>query len=480
MRAWLAVVALLFAPAGAGPWAEPGDAALRTDIELLAGAGAVDSITTHWPLPWAGLNDRLDSAPLTTMPDYLRAAADRVRRLGGSATRTGQLTETVTVDVASTPTLVRGFDGLGRQTLQGQVAAEYLWSSTALHVSLGARTTAKGDHQVLVADGSYIAQRIGDAVVYAGLVDHWWGPGWITALSLSTNARPIPQVGFARLSTTPFETPVLSWLGPYQIEFFAGVLDGPRVARNTLYSGLRFAFSPIPYLEIGLSRTDEMCGSGHPCKPLAGYFDLRNDPTKVNVVNDQGAFDIRYGRLFTHWGFELYTQDMNEDSNPISHSATSHLFGGSLFVPTRQGIGRLTVEYTDSVATENLFGGTLMHGIAYNNYDYVDGMRYRGRTLGFSLDSDSRLLSVQGEFTDTAGRSLTLTYHRAAISTAANPYGNAVTAAPITVNIGVARLSLPFSAQRWRLELEGRLQDDRPRPDHGFLASVEAALVLNL
>jgi hypothetical protein len=472
---------LFAASAAAGPWAQPGDTSLRTDVALVAGAGLIDPITTHWPLPWAGLNDRLDTDAQDGLPDYLRAAARRLRARGGSDTRTGLLQTAVTVDAATTPALVRGFDGLGRQTLQAQASADYLWGGTALHVALGARTTAKGDRQVFVPDGSYIAQRIGDAVVYAGYLDHWWGPGWISALSVSTNARPIPQIGFTRLSTTPFETPWLSWLGPYDIEFFVGVLDGPRLARNTIYSGLRFAFSPIPHLEIGLSRTNQMCGSGHPCKPLAGYFDLSNDPTKVNVVNDQGAFDIRYGWSFANWGFELYTQAMNEDSNPISHSATSHQFGGSLFAPIEDGIARLTVEYTDSVATENLFGGTVMHGIAYNNYDYVDGMRYRGRTLGFSLDSDSRLFSVQAAFTDMAARSLTLTYHRAAVSTAANPNGNVVTAAPIMVNMGAARLSLPLALAEynWRIDLEGRLQDDRPRPDRGFLASAEVRVTAN-
>ena len=476
-----ALLGLAFAAsAAAGPWAEPGDSALRTDVVLLAGAGAIDSITTHWPLPWAGLNDRLDGER-PELSDPLRAAAQRLRQRGHDETRTHVLATAVHVDAATSPNLVRGFDALGRQTLQAQLSVDYLWGDTALHLARGVRTTMKSDRQLFVPDGSYIAQRIGDAVVYAGYRDHWWGPGWISALSVSTNARPIPQLGFSRLSTTPFETPWLSWLGPWHLEFFAGVLDGPRIARNTIYSGLRFAFSPIPYLEIGLSRTDQMCGTGHPCKPLAGYFNLANDPKKVNVVNDQGAFDIRYGRTFANWGFELYTQAMNEDTSPVTHSASSHQVGGSIFLPRQDGVGRLTVEYTDSVATRDLFGGGIMHGTAYNNSDYVDGMRYRGRTLGFSLDSDSRLFSVQGAFTDTAQRSLTVTYHHAAISTAANPSGNVVTTAPVSVNMGVARLSLPLTVgtRRWRLDLEGRLQDDQPRPDRGTLASAEVALTAN-
>jgi hypothetical protein len=64
--------------------------------------------------------------------------------------------------------------------------------------------------------------------------------------------------------------------------------------------------------------------------------------------------------------------------SPIAHSSFSHRYGGSLFLPSRDGVGRFTVEYTDSVATQNLFGSTVQHGIAYNNDSYIDGMRYRG------------------------------------------------------------------------------------------------------
>src|ERR1700748_362138 len=37
-----AILALSAAPAGASPWAEPGDAQLRSDIEVLAAAGMID------------------------------------------------------------------------------------------------------------------------------------------------------------------------------------------------------------------------------------------------------------------------------------------------------------------------------------------------------------------------------------------------------------------------------------------------------
>jgi hypothetical protein len=58
--------------------------------------------------------------------------------------------------------------------------------------------------------------------VYAGHMTHWWGPGWISALSMSNNAHPIPQIGFSRIDTKPSDSPWLSWMGPWQAEFLSG------------------------------------------------------------------------------------------------------------------------------------------------------------------------------------------------------------------------------------------------------------------
>ncbi len=151
-----------------------------------------------------------------------------------------------------------------------------------------------------------------------------------------------------------------------------------------MYDGLRITFSPLPGLEIGLSRTQELCGESHRCNPIVDYFHFANDPKNVDHTNDEGTVDIRYTNRLGGVPFELYTQLMNEDSSPINHSGTSHLFGGSVWIPVGGNPVRFTLEYTDSVATADIFSfGDYFHGFSYNNYDYLDGMRYRGQTLGF-------------------------------------------------------------------------------------------------
>jgi hypothetical protein len=291
----------------------------------------------------------------------------------------------------------------------------------------------------------------------------------------------MPQIGIERLDTSASSWPVLRWLGPWQAEFVVGMLDDPRAVPDTFYNALRLTFHPIAGLEIGLTRTEQFCGKGHPCSPLRDYLSLRNDPGQVNKTNDQGGFDIKFSHRIAGIPTEVYMQLMNEDTSPFTHSATSHLFGVTAFLPAPENPLRVTVEYTDSVPTLNIFSfGTVMHGIAYNNYSYQDGMRYRGRSLGFSLDSDSRLLSVQGSWSDGGGRFYELSLHHAVISNpnigalGPNNY-NAVTTAPMIANIADARVALPLPGAM-KLDLSLRLQDDQPRPDKGFAASFEAAL----
>ncbi len=466
--------------AHAEPWAEAGDLQLRSDIDLLAGAGVIDNITMQWPLPWAGVLYRLDDDDLSGQPAYIADAAARVRTRAQFETHAGNPRLAISTDLTTAPAVVRGFDALGRQKAQGQAIVDYVTDSTAIALHLGGRAARGSDRQALDADGSFIAQRLGNAMIYGGYVTHWWGPGWISALSLSNNARPVPQIGIARVDTAPFDTPWLSWLGPWQMEAFLGILDGPRIARHTIYDGFRFAFSPLPHLEIGLSRTDEMCGSGHPCKPLVNYFNLSNQPNAQNNVNDEGTMDARYSGTIGSLAFELYAQAMNEDTNPFVHSGTSHLAGASLWSPISGGVARLTVEYASSLATNDLWGGDLQHGLSYNSFQYADGMRYRGRTLGFSLDSDSRLFSVQASFSDALQRSLTLTFHRADISDPLNRGGNVVSASPVSLNLVEVRSSIPvpLSTRLIRFDIAGRWQDDQPRPDRGMKISLEIAVFL--
>ena len=464
-------------PAFASPWAEVGDNQLRADIEILAAAGVIDDVTTQWPLPWTSIVRGLEGASLAGQPQAVQAAAQRVLARAESENRPG-LSGQFTLDATNDPSVVHGFDSLDRGEGQSQVALSYSGDSTSARLAVGAYTdNFRGHGTKLMLDNSYVAQKVGDALLYGGWLDQWWGPGWISALSLSNNARPMPQIGIERNDTSASTWPILEWLGPWQGQLFVGELDGPRQQKYTLYNALRFTFNPAPGLQIGLARTEEFCGETHPCVPLRDYFDLQNDPQHVDKTNDEGLIDIKYSHEV--WGVpaEAYMQLMNEDSSPFTHSGTSHLFGTSVYLPVTWSATplRLTAEYADSVSTEDMFSfGDDIYGFSYTNGGYPDGMRYRGRTLGFSLDDDSRLLSLQAAWSDDDGRFYELTFHHANIGSLHSVGDNIVSATPVLINMGEARLTLPFAG--FKLDLAARLQDDQPRPDRGFTGGFEAAL----
>jgi hypothetical protein len=369
---------------------------------------------------------------------------------------------------------------------------------TAVRLEIGAQSVDRFDHQKLLLDGSYAMHRVGNALLYAGYVTHWWGPGWDTALSLSNNARPFPQIGLTRMDTAPFSSPWLSWLGSWQAEFLVGLLDGPRLARNTIFDGTRVSFNPVPGLELALARMQELCGSNqpatayfngiHPCNPLSEYFNVRNDPSHPSASKDEVDFDIRYTNSIDGILYALYTQEMNRDTGPFVHSDTSHLFGASVWVPVSSTLVRFTGEYADTISTQDFFSFNRdFYGQTYWDYKYQDGWQYRGRTLGSSLDTDSRLASFHANWRSSDGWAYTLSYYRASISSpntptmnsAVNASGaNRVSAIPVTIDMGEARLHLPLEALA--IDLAVRLQDDQPRPDKGFAVSGEVKFAYRL
>jgi hypothetical protein len=429
----------LVSPASASPWAEVGDNQLRGDIEVLQAAGVVEVITIAWPLPWQSLLKELSHADLARQPQSVQAAAQRV--------------------------LARA---------QGALSSGVSAALGGITQSFGAKPNK------IMPDGTYLAARLGGVRVYAGYLDHWWGPGQISALQLSNNARPMPQVGISRSSTQASSWPVLEWLGPWQAEFFLGTLDGPQIQSNVRYSGAHLTINPLPGLELGAAKTEEFCGQGHPCSPLRDYFinaDLSNHPDNTN---GEGSLEIKYSNAIGRVPFQAYMQLMNEDYSWLSRSGSSHLFGASIFLPTAGNPVKLTAEFTDSFATKTPFSfGDYVYGFTYTNGQYPDGMRYRGRTLGFSLDSDSTLLSLQGSWSDAAGRFYELSLHHATITNSHTPAGyNILTRVPLLLNMAEARVSLPFTLNNrtFKLDIAGRVQDDQPRPNSGFAAAIEVAL----
>ena len=477
----LAAMVSTCSSAFASPWAEVGDNRLRSEVELLQATGEIDDITTQWPLPWQSLQRDLRKADLQNQSGLELVTIQQLSNRSRAATAFGG-SSWASLDVTNSPGLVYGFDGLGRGQGQAQLSIEATDGAFSGRISLGIISqNFRANRTKLMPDGSYGTIRLGGARLYLGYLDHWWGPGQISALSLSNDARPMPQIGIERANTNASSWPVLRWLGPWQFEFLLGYLDGPRIQPNSYYNAARFAIHPFSGFEIAVARTEEFCGQDHPCSPLKDYFHFSNNPDSVNNTNDEANWDFKYSHTLGGIPFQVYLQLMNEDYSWFNHSGTSHLFGASVFLPAPDNPVKLTVEFADSISTHHPFSfGDNIYGFSYTNGTFIDGMRYRGRTLGFSLDDDSTLLSLQANWSDAGGSFYELTLHHATIGNSHSIGDNILSISPVVVNVAEARFALPVIFGRWRLELRGQIQDDQPRPHKGFSAAMETALKLPL
>ncbi|HET7086131.1 MAG TPA: capsule assembly Wzi family protein [Rhizomicrobium sp.] len=465
-------------PVRASPWAEVGDNQLRSDVELLQAAGVVRQITIQWPMPWESLFEELPRADLSSQPAAIQAAVQRLE--ARAYADTAPVTSSASLDFTNKPALVYGFDGLGRGEGQGQLSLESNGGILSGRVALGAISQDFGGKpNKLMPDGTYLSLRLGGIRFTAGYLEHWWGPGEISTLELSNNARPMPQIGFMRSGTQASSWPILRWLGPWQFEFFIAKFDGPQIQSGVYYDATRLTINPLPGLEIAAAKTEQICGAGHFCSPVNDYFTNFDFSTHPNNVNGEGSFDVKYSNKIGLVPFQVYAQMMDEDYSLFTSSGSSYLAGASIFLPTEGNPVKLTVEYTDTVATKTPFDFSRnIFGYTYTDTQFPDGMHYRGRTLGFSLDTDSTLMSLQGSWTDAAGRFYELALHHATIGSKHAPGVSVVSTAPVIVNLAEARVSLPLKLgeRSLHLDLEGRLQDDQPRPSKGFAAAIEVAL----
>lgn len=488
---WLVVCVLLPVAAGAAttPWLDVGNAGLRSDVELLAAYGLIDGPVTTWPIPapqiLRGLSDqgRLDAAPAAVQNAAQRVLAHLSHHEGDEGSNLHPL---AVLRTTNAPTLVRPFGARARSQADASVGADYDDGWFSARVLVGEQTRYDGAQHNFSPDGSYVGARIGNLQFYGGWPDQWYGPGEVSSLILSNNARPFPRVGVMRADPRPFETPWLSWLGPWQANLFVGLLNGERIDRNTGFIGVRVDFQPTPGLEIGLTRETEVCGQHHPCSPLSEYFHFNNSNQSVNATNDEAGVDVKYTRRVGSYTLSPYIQLMNEDTGPFTHTYTSYLAGTKLAAPVgaHGAYWSLDVEYADTVPTMNWFDfGQIVHGQAYNNGGYVDGFRYRGRTLGFSLDSDSRLLALTWRLTDSNNHRWHVAYYHAKISTPqlaamqavpGSHFVNVVSTTPVTVNVGEAGVEWPLGAFAVSAILRG--MNTTPTPHRGALIAGELDL----
>ena len=396
----LALGVCVFGHAFAGsPWLEPGDVGLRHDLELLVDEGLLDVHLNVWPMSWPQILRSLEehgSSPETS--PGVQAARARVLRLARSESQTGGSIEWRAA-ASARPTDLRTFESVPRE--EGELEGAYEWLGDRFALRLAATVVADAsDGKTWRPDGSYVGMTLGNWMFSAGYLERWWGPGWEGSNILGNNARPFPALGLDRQFTDPFETRWLSWLGPWSVNAFYGVLEGNRQdVDHPHFLGLRITAKPFNAVEISLVRTAQWCGDDRNCDWDTFWNLITGKDNAGETVdpdeepgNQMAGWDLRWASPFDSGPWAFYYHDIGEDESrgkPIFRLKQGGLeLWGDLVSGTSW---RAHVEWSDTnpqcTASST---GCAYHGGPMN----IEGYSYFERSLGNAMFYGGEMFSA--------------------------------------------------------------------------------------
>ena len=377
----------------AAPWLEPGDSRARFAAQKLADRGHLDRTMSTWPLMWSGVHGGLqpsvgaDQASLGSANAYLRFEKEQQAEQ--------EFRGEYRLNASSEIPGIRGF---GQNPLsKAGTSVNLQWQGEMFALGLNpAYAHNPDDDQKLRLDGSYLAATAGNWVFGVGAIDRWWGPGWQSSLILSNNARPMPALWINRNNTHAFESPWLSWIGPWQFTALAGQYESDRAVPDAKLIGMRFTFRPIDGLDIGLSRAIMFGGEGRPEGASTIWNALIGRDNGQLEENDPGnqlaSIDARYGFSVGQQAMGLYAQMMGEDEAGAFPARKSWLMGIDWTTQLFEADQQWFVEYTNTLADD--FLGDAMPNITYDHSRYNSGYRYYGRSMGASFDGDAEAVTL--------------------------------------------------------------------------------------
>lgn len=384
--------ALLSTSIQAAPWVAPDDIYLRADIQRLADKGIIDAPINHWPLMWADLAPSLLDVDYSLLTDDIQDSFARVMFNFHQAKNTKRSTK-VSLQAATDNPKFTHFGSTFSEKGQLKIENEFITGSFAGKLQVNHILDSEDDKSFRL-DGSYAAYKLGNWSLSAGYVPMWWGPGWDTALLMSTNARPIPGLTLSRVNSQAFDSPWLSWIGPWKLTTFMGQLeDTGRVIGKPLFWATKISIRPFNQLELSASRTTQWGGDGRG-NNLSDFWEIiipSESDNKVNNstdVNDLGSIDLRWNSSLYQQPFGLYYEMAFEDYgiSSLAPSKRSHLIGFDTDFTSSYGLVSLFAEYSDTYHTEC--------ACVYEHDIYRTGYTHRGKVIGSTYGKNAQSITL--------------------------------------------------------------------------------------
>lgn len=390
--------------AHAGPWIATGDERLRHHIQLLADKNIIKVPITTWPLMWSDVIHDVRSADYAQLNEQTLWSVQYIKH-AFSQQAEGALRLNTRIAAASDVKALKHFADERREQTELKTSVDWMGDRLAIHLE-AVYVEDPLDGNAWRADGSYISYALGNWAISAGAIDRWWGPGWHSSLTLSNNARPMPGISLQRKNAEAFDfkTPLLSWLswlGPWQFIGIANQLESNRHIPDAYFLGARLSFKPLSNLELALSRTAQWGGEGRPqsissLKNLIlgddnrGSGDIALDGSN-EPGNQQASIDVRYNFELAQLSHAIYFQFTGEDEAGGLPSRGIVQLGLESSFMYRDIQHRLILEAIDT-ASESYSQARFNY--SYEHDIYKSGYRFRQRSIGASVDNDSRYITL--------------------------------------------------------------------------------------
>ena len=370
---------------------------LRTDLNWLNQQGVIQISTSTWPLSGEEIQRALSTAKIenTAQQKVVNSVMANLEA-ENTSTKLALFAET---DPQNIPQKFAD-----EQKSQYQAALELnaggaQWDAR-LRVNAEKDPIIDNGHDVNV-EGSYLAGKLWNQWLIAGQIPTYWGPGHEGSLIRGDASRPVYGFTMQRAEQRAFETKWLSWIGPWQYQAFAGQLDDYEAVPDTNILGLRLTAQPLPYLELGASRTFQIDGQGQP-DSLKAYWnafigkdnacDDNGCTGEGNASNQIAGFDARLN--LQQWfkvPLSLYGQFVGEDEAGLLPSKKMYLAGIDYSSQFKNMPFQIYTEWADTRTNGEV------QGISYNHHIYTDGYYQHGFPLGHAMGGDGQMLSLGGD-----------------------------------------------------------------------------------
>lgn len=365
---------------------------LRTDLNWLNQQGVINISTSTWPLSGDEIHRALSRAEVS------HPAQQKVINSVLNALKADNNTVKVGAFAATdSKNIPQAFGDNQKAQYQGSLEFNAGGENWDAKIRVNAEKDPQIDNgQDVNVEGLYVAGKLWNQWVVAGQIPTWWGPGHDGSLIRGDASRPVYGVTAQRAVQNAFESKWLSWIGPWQYQAFAGQLDDYKAVPDAKLLGLRVTARPLPYLELGASRTLQWGGEGRSESWDSLWNAIKGNDNVYDASEDRSnqiaGFDARLNlQTLLNAPVGIYGQYVGEDEAGLLPSKKMYLAGVDYSSSYNDMPYQVYAEWADTRTNGDV------KGISYNHYIYKDGYYQHGFPLGHAMGGDGQMYSVGGD-----------------------------------------------------------------------------------